>query len=167
MSGDGRSARRIDPGNTYSGIAVSSVPLRGSCEFEVKLTGNDSCWEGNLVIGIVYIQKGQLINKSQFPDSASGCANCCVWGFNMISKKENGQELIDQSYHHNLDHLRKGDTVGLQITKEGTLSFFFNGSYKGEAVTGVYARSNMEMYAVVDHFGKATSTQIVKAGEIN
>ena len=72
---------------------------------------------------------------------------------------------MDQSYQQDLNKLCEGDTVGLRINKEGTLSFLFNGACKGVAMYGVYESSNMDVYAVVDHCGKAVSTKIVRASE--
>ena len=167
MSDDGRSAQRIDPLDSFSGIVLSSVPLRGLCEFEVKLTEyGDHRWFGNLMFGIVCFEKRKLINSSHFPINATEFDNCCVWNQHTISKREIGGTVVKQPYQQDLCYqLRKGNTVGLQITKEGTLSFYLNGSCKGEVMVGVYDKSNMEVYAVVDHYGGAISTEIVRAGE--
>ena len=164
MSEYGRSARRIDPWRTMNrGIVLSSVPLRGLCEFEVKLTGYSSNWSGNLIIGIVGFEKRKLISSSDFPSNAIEFDNSCVWSCGTIYKRENGQKGVD---HNNSGLVCEGDAVGLQITKEGTLSFYLNGSCKGVAMDGVYDKmSNMEVYAVVDHYGRAVSTEIVRAGE--
>ena len=144
---------------------MSSVPLRGLCEFEVKSTGYVSIFRGNFMFGIVCFEKGTLINSSHFPINATKFDNCCVWDQGTIKKRENGWTVVEQPYQYDLNYLCEGDTVGLQITKEGTISFYLNGSCKGVAMKGVYDKSNMEVYAVVGHCGGTISTEIVRAGE--
>ena len=164
MSDDGRSAQGIDP-LSCSAIVLSSVPLRGLCEFEVKLL-YASMFRGNFMFGIVCSEKaGTSINSTHFPIIATKFDNCCVWDRNTISIRENGRTVKRQRYQYDLNYLRKGNTVGLQITKEGILSFYLNGSCKGVAMKGVYDKSNMEVYAVVDHYGGGDSTEIVRAGK--
>ena len=124
------------------------------------------------MFGIVCSEKGTSINSTHSPiNSTHYCINatefdnCCVWDRNTIIIRENGRTVKRQRYQYDLDYLCKGNTVGLQITKEGTLSFYLNGSCKGVAMKGVYYESNMEVYAVVDHHGGGDSTEIVRAGE--
>ena len=137
MSDDGRSAQGTFP---FSGIVLSSVPLRGLCEFEVNSLGD------NFMFGIVCFEKGTSVNDSHFTiHSATEFDNCCVWDEDTINIRENGRTVKRQPYQCNLDYLCEGDTIGLLITKEGTLSFYQNGSCQGVAMKGVYDKSKMEV----------------------
>ena len=161
VSEDCRSAWKVNPKEHFSnGVSLSSIPLKGLCEFEVKLTKyGGTCWSGNLKVGIMSLEAGDVIYTPRY---TPGDISCRVWSTNCLyefgsKSKEYGEGDLD-------DVLRAKDTIGFQITREGDLSFFLNGRCQGVAFTGVYSNRKKDVYAVVDHYGQAVSTEIVRAG---
>lgn len=163
VSPDGLSAAKISPSQHYAGgVVYSERPLQGICEFEVELIKYGTGWSGNLKLGITLVDKGQG-PPTNVPRYSPEGTNVCVWCdskiFDRIDKKN------ERPYgKKRLDDLREGDKLGLQITHNGTLSFFANGKHQGIALLDVY-RPTYDVYATVDHYGNAVSTTITKSGK--
>ena len=63
-----------------------------------------------------------------------------------------------------LDELQRGDRLGLQLTRNGILTFFINGRPQGVAASSVYSKKDCYVYVVVDHYANCKSTRITRAG---
>ena len=160
ISEDGQSA--VKESTHYAhGLVYSDRPLRGTCEFEVMLTGHGNSWSGNFKLGLVQYSAGEPLDKDNIPRYSPEGENCCVWCADKVHDHIHGR--IEKKYGHlTLDELREGDRLGLQVTKDGVLSFFVNDEHQGVAVVGVH-KDGYDLYALVDHYGQAKSTVISKA----
>ena len=184
VTSDGKTAETYlqyplsDPGldlRGASGVVLSSVPLRGSCQFEVKLTeysyvlGDYGRLHGGMTIGLVFFKAYELPNylRRLHDIPLSVYPNCCVW----CSYSETISERVDDVEIKSIEcdyKLHDGDTVGFEITTDGSLSFSFNGGYHaGSSMTICNKSGNMEMYAAVSLGYHVKSIQIVKAGQIH
>ena len=168
ISKDGLSAVKEDHRTYYAfGVVYSDRPLTGKCEFEVKLSGHGNTWSGNLELGIAEFPSGRTLNEFEIPRHSHEGKNLCVWSEKKIMdcrmKKISSVQYV-QYGDFNLTEIKEGDRVGLEITKDGVLSFFFNGKYQGVAVRDVYRRG-YDVYVLVDHYGKTYASIITKASE--
>ena len=163
VSKDGLSADKENQLTYYAfGVVYSDRPLTGKCEFEVKLSGRRNVWSGSLKLGIAEFPSGKTLNEFEIPRYSPEGKNLCVWSENKIRDYRMGRSSETRYGDFNLNELKEGDRVGLKITKHGVLSFFLNGKYQGVAVRDVYRRG-YDVYALVDHYGKAYASVITKA----
>ena len=164
VSEDGFHARKEDPEKLYGyGMVHSAVPLKGTAEFEVTLTEFGSRnWHGTFKLGIVLYQEGESLDNAKIPAHSSEGYDNCIWCAHKVHDRI--ERNIEMHYGDvQLDDLREGDRLGLQLTKDGILSFYVNDEYQGIALTDVYKEGKV-VYALVDHYGKAVATRITKAG---
>ncbi len=153
-----------------SGVVLSNVPLRGPCQFEVKLPGHGNLF-GGVTIGLVFFENNeQLRVQNCLPPwrtiPLSDYPNCCVWCIDSetLSEIVNGEEINSINYKYKF---HEGDTVGFKINTNGSLSFSFNGGYVDSSMTICNKSGNMEMYAAVGLNFCVDSIQIVKAGQLH
>lgn len=162
VSSDGLSATKTNPQKDYAGgVVYSEKPLQGTCEFEVEMTKYGTGWSGNLKLGITLVGKNEgppKVVPRYSPEGNEVCVWCDSKLFDRIIKRN--EKVYGKK---RLDDLREGDRLGLQITKDGTLSFFINGKHQGIALCDVY-KPDHDVYAIVDHYGNAISTTITKSG---
>ena len=165
ISKDGLSAVKKKHGKYYKyGVVYSDRPLTGNCEFEVKLSGHENGWSGSLKLGIAEFPSGRTLKEFEIPKYSPEGKNLCVWSERAIMDHRMGKKFDVQYGDFYLPELREGDRVGLKITEDGVLSFFFNGKYQGVAARDVYRRG-YDVYALVDHYGQAYASVITKASE--
>ena len=164
---DALKADKKDPTLHYAhGVAYGARPLKGTSEFEVKLTDYGTGWSGTLKLGIAKFKKGQSIQVSRIPRYSPEGSNHCVWSSDKIHNRilpsqYNAQEK--QYGFKNLDELREGDSLGLRLSPDGSLTFFVNGECQGIAAENVYETGH-EIYPVVDHYANCKATVITRAG---
>ena len=165
ISKDGLSAVKENHRTYYAfGVVYSDKPLTGKCEFEVKLSGHGNTWSGNLILGIAEFPSGITLNELEIQPYSHQGKNLCVWSEKKICDYRMGKSSETRYGDFNLNELKEGDRVGLEITKDGVLSFFLNGKHQGVAARDVYRRG-YDVYALVNHYGQAYASVITKASE--
>ena len=104
---------------------------------------------------IAEFPSGRTLNEFEILKYSPECKNLCVWSerVSMDHRMEKNFDVFQYGDFY-LPELRKGDRVGLTITKDGVLSFFFNGKYQGVSARDVYRRG-CDVCAPVDHYGQA------------
>ena len=161
---NGLGAERLNPTEDLNhGVVYGAYPLKGVAKFEVEIISHKVGWPGSIGLGVMRYEKGVPIES--IPSDAWGAVNHCVWS---------GQELWDglvthsgvsaEYGHVNLLDLRKGDCIGLHLSRNGVLEFFVNGESQGTAAKNIYT-GNTDVYAVVDHRCNCVATVITKAGK--
>lgn len=73
-----------------------------------------------------------------------------------------GQILKTKYGKINLEDIKKGDKLGIEISSDGVLSFHVNGENQGAAATNVYS-TEKHVYGFVDHYGQAVTSTITEA----
>ena len=162
-------ARRKETDQSENGIIYGGLPLRGTAEFEIKLT-NVKPDKGSMSIGVIRVKKGLALFKHKIVRKSRGFVGSCIWNtgkiYNALGLSDS--ELKVHSYgYKDLGGLRKGDHVGLQLSSyDGSLSFFINGHHQGFAAKGVYDDTKSDIYVVVEHTGGCCGTEITRAGKL-
>ena len=162
VADNGYSAFKFNPeGNYAHGVVYSDQPVKGDCEFEVKITSYGTSWSGNIKLGIMRCQ-GQI--SSNTPRYSLEALNHYVWTSNEFCSHTGG--ILQKSSYGSmsLDNLKQGDRVGFHISEGGDLSYSVNGDNQGVAMRGVYEQG-WNVYIVVDHYGNCTATRITKASK--
>lgn len=168
ISQNGLMAEKKDPNHHYAyGVAYGAKPLKGTAEFEVKMTDYGTGWSGTLKLGVAKYQANRCIQRNNIPRYSPEASSYCVWSSDKVHNRlcstvQNAQEK--QYGLRNLDSLRKDDRLGLRLNYDGTLVFFVNGEHQGVAAENVYEKGH-EVYAVVDHYANCKATVITRAGK--
>lgn len=167
---NGLRAEKKDPSLHYAhGVAYSSLPLRGTAEFEVAMTDYGTGWSGTLKLGIAKYKTGRSVQMSKIPRYSPEAADHCVWSsdkvHNRLRSNQNGTQ--EKQYGAmDLDMLREGDKLGLRLNYDGMLTFFVNGKCQGVAAEKIYEKGH-DVYVVVDHYANCKATIITRAGNYN
>ena len=174
LSKNGLLAERINPSHTYcGGVVYGAKVLRGTTEFEVKITSYGSVWSGSLKLGVMQYKAGSKIKRSDIPQYSRGTPNYCIWHSDL---KDFHPSAVDKTLvgysgptrmkygSANLNDLREGDRLGLQVSHDGVLTFFVNGKSQGVAAQGVY-QDGYDLYSVVDVYGQCKAVRITRAGK--
>ena len=167
LSKNGLLAERIKPSDTYDGgVVYGANVLRGTTEFEVKITSYGAKWAGSLKLGVMQCKAESTIKHSDTPKTSPGTKMYCVWSVDQVNNKLVGYSGPTERMYSstNLENLREGDRLGLQVSHDGVLTFFVNGKSQGVAAQGVY-QEGYNMYAVVDVYGRCTAVRITKASK--
>ena len=160
-------AERINHSDTFSGgVVYGAKVLRGTTEFEVMITSYETkLWNGTIRLGLMQCKAGSKIMHSDIPQNYLGITNYCMYSSasikNMLVGYSGSTELKYGST--NLNDLREGDRLGLQVSHDGVLTFFVNGKSQGVAAQGVY-QDGYDLYPVVDVYGQCTAVRITRAG---
>lgn len=166
ISDDGLSAEKKDPDSHYAhGVAYGARPLKGTAEFEVKISSYGTGWSGTLKLGVMRCKKDMpLISGPTIPRYSPEGVDHCVWSSDKLHNRLNAP--VETNYGlTNLDDLREGDRVGLRLSHDGVLVFFVNGKSQGIAAENIYDK-NCDVYAVVDHYANCKATSITRAGTV-
>ena len=168
-SEDGYVARKKDPEATYAyGVCFGARRLRGDAEFEVMLTDLGTTWSGTFKLGVMRISSNIQLRHSKIPRYSPDAPSFCVWCNQKLHNRLSGLSGECDSEERpygliSLDNLKCGDRLGMQLTREGDLSFYVNGCFQGVATRNVYL-SGYDVYAVVDHYGRCKATTITRSG---
>ena len=159
---DGKSAYKENPASIYAhGVAYGSRPVKGHCEFEVELTSYGTGWSGNLKLGIM--RTSGKLEEETIPRYSPEASGYCIWCAGKLH--DHMIAMTEMPYgKQSLDELQQGDRLGLQLTRNGVLTFFINGHPQGVAASSVYSKKDCDVYVVVDHYANCKSTQITRAG---
>ena len=171
MSKDGLLAERIK--SFDYGVVYGANILRGTTEFEVEITScktktscGETIWSGTLKLGVMQYKAGSKIKHSDIPHYALDNKMYCIWSYLFLFNKLAGSSgpCSHKKYGSaNLENLREGDRLGLQVSHDGVLTFFVNGKSQGVAAQGVY-QEGYDLYAVVDVYGRCKAVGITRAG---
>lgn len=166
ISEDGFTATKIDPGSHYGhGVCYGAKPLKGTTEFEVRITSYGTGWSGTMKLGVMRCKAGHPIDRHSVPRYSPEGVDHCVWSSSKIHNRMTGKQETEKSYGHvNLDDLGEGHRVGLRLTHDGVLSFFVNGKSQGVAAENIYLKG-FDVYIVVDHYANCKATRITRAGK--
>ena len=158
----------MDPDIVYdNGVAYGAHPLKGRAEFEVKIVSYGGEQSESIGFGVMRCKKGVPIKSSDIPDNLYAAVNHFVWIDHRLCDYLLTVTDIDKGPDYgfvDLNDLREGDCVGLNLSQDGVLEFTVNGESQGTAATNIYDR-NTDVYAVVEHWNKCIATVITKAGE--
>ena len=166
ISKNGLLAERINPSDTFSGgVVYGAKVLRGATEFEVEMTSYGTGWAGSLNMGVMQCKAGSKIKHSDVPRDVTHATHCCVWyGIEIYNNFVGYLGPTPKKYGYaNLDDLREGDRLGMQVSHDGVLTFFVNGTSQGVAAQGVY-QDGYDLYAVVNVYANCTAVRIRRAG---
>ena len=116
-------------------------------------------------MGVIQYKAGSKINHSDIPKYFVFSTNSCIIaGFAAENKLVGYSGPTQIKYGStNLDNLREGDRLGLQVSHNGVLTFFVNGKSQGVAAQGVY-QDGYDLYAVVDVIAKCKAVRITRSG---
>lgn len=160
---DGKSAYKENPASFYAhGVAYGARPIKGHCEFEVELTSYGTGWSGNLKLGVMHTN-GKL-EEEVIPRYSPEANGYCIWCANKLHDHMIAMNEITYG-KQSLDELQEGDRLGLQVTRNGILTFLVNGQPQGVAASLVYSKKDYDVYVVVDHYANCKSTRITRAGK--
>ena len=161
-------ARRKEKRSSENVITYSSLPLKGTVEFEVEII-NSEPKKGSMSLGVVRVTKGLQLFRHKLVRMTRGFADSCIWNTGKVYNafKRSDSESIGHSYGYvGLASLKDGDRVGLQLSSyNGSLSFYVNQKHQGFAAKGVYD-DKYDVYVVVEHTGGCIGTRITRAGII-
>ena len=159
-------AEKKDPDSHYAhGVAYGARSLKGTAEFEVKISSYGTGWSGTLKLGVMRYKKNMPLSSTPVPRYSPEGVDHCVWSADKLHNRI-VQPVEEKIYGHtNLDDLREGDRVGMRLSHDGVLVFFVNGKSQGIAAENIYDK-NSDVYAVVDHYANCKATEITRAGEI-
>ena len=163
--GHGLSARKRNPDVLPGGgVVYGEKPLKGVSEFEVEIVCYGSRWAGSVQFGVMKISKEKTMTVSDVPYYSYNAPNHFVWlGVQLYNTFSD--ELVTTRYgDQNLDDLRKGDRVGLLLSKNGDLSFLINGRSQGVACRNIVSEDH-NLFVVVDHYGDCYETRITRSGK--
>lgn len=163
---DGLVAEKEEPDSHYAyGVAYGGRALKGTAEFEVKISSYGTGWSGTLKLGVMRCKKDMPLSRSSIPRYSPEGVDHCVWSADKLHNRLS-QQLVEKNYGHmNLDELREGDRVGLRLSHDGVLVFFVNGKSQGIAAEDIYDKEH-DVYAVVDHYANCKATEVTRSGEI-
>ena len=169
ISEGGFTATKIDPGSHYAhGVCYGAKPLRGTTEFEVKITSYGTGWSGTMKLGIMRCKTGVPIDRNSVPRYSPEGVDHCVWSSSKIHNRLTGTQVVPEAEkpygNVNLDDLGEGRHVGLRLTHDGVLSFLVDGKSQGVAAENVYHKG-FDVYIVVDHYANCKATRITRAGK--
>ena len=158
-------ATKKDPELEYGkGVFYSDCPAKGLTEFEVELTSYGTSWSGNLKLGIMIHKSSEKLDKKNIPRYSPEASDHCVWCSSILYDHITNNEVFYGK--RNLDELRVGDRIGLQITPLGVLTYFLNGKSQGTATTDVY-KPGYDVYIVTDLYANCKAIKITRAGTIS
>ena len=159
-------AERINPSDTYDGgVVYGAKVLKGTTEFEVKITSYGAKWAGSLKLGVMQCKAESTIKLSDIPQTSPGTKMYCVWSVDQVNNKHVGYSGPTERMYSstNLENLREGDRLGLRVSHNGVLTFFVNGKSQGVAAQGVY-QEGYDLYPVVDIYANCKAVRITRAG---
>ena len=159
---NGRSAYKENPASIYAhGVVYGSRPVKGHCEFEVELTSYGTGWSGNLKLGVM--RTSGKLEEEAIPRYSPEASGYCIWCAGKLH--DHMIAMTEMPYgKQSLDELQQGDRLGLQLTRNGILTFLINGRPQGVAASSVYSKKDCDVYVVVDHYANCKSTRITRAG---
>ena len=166
LSKNGLLAERKKPSRTYDGgVVYGAKVLRGITEFEVEMISYGTGWSGTLYMGVMQCKAGSKINHSDIPLDVPHTTNYCIcYGHEIYNNFVGYSGPTPKKYSStDLENLRKGDRLGLQVSHDGVLTFFVNGKSQGVAAQGVY-QDGYDLYPVVDVFANCKAVRITRAG---
>ena len=171
---EGEIQRRTYPPQAY----CSTVPLSGTTEMEMELTVNgvnqhyfigagvDMMPNNIMSIGVMSCPRTQGHSWSK-KDSLGVCAGTKVEVWWQCDNRLFSSQDSPSERHYgnvNLRHLVVGDKIGLQIDKDGDLTFFFNGRSQGLATKNCFFHDDQDLYAVVDLKHNSHALRVTRAG---
>ena len=166
LSKNGLLAERKYPFHTYDGgVVYGANVLRGTTEFEVKITSYGAKWAGSLKLGVMQCKAESTIKLSDIPQTSSGTNMYCISSVDQVNNKLVGHSGPTERMYGptNLENLREGDRLGLRVSHDGVLTFFVNGKSQGVAAQAVY-QEGYDLYAVADVYGRCTAVRLTRAG---
>ena len=162
----GLRADRIDPADVYGCVVYGAIALRGTTEFEIEIMSYDGTkWDGSLKLGVMQYKAGSKIKLNDIPQYSPGTPNYCMCCSDRIVNMLvgcSGPAEVKYGFT-NVNDLREGDRLGLQVSHDGVLTFFVNGKSQGVAAQGVY-QDGYDLYPVVDVYGQCEALRITRAG---
>jgi len=167
LSNDGLLAEKKDPREVYAyGVVYGHKVLRGMTEFEVEIASYGTVWAGTLKLGVMQHKAGSEIKLEEIPRYSQDAKSYCMFSSGKLYNRLIGcsADPVGKEYGSiDLDSLRKGDRVGMQISHDGVLIFFVNGKSQGVAAQDVYQKG-FDVYAVVDVYAQCTAVKVTRAG---
>lgn len=163
---NGMRAEKKDPTLHYAhGVAYSSLPLKGTAEFEVTMTDYGTGWSGTLKLGVAKYKTGRSVLMNKIPRYSPEAADHCVWSSDKLHNRLHNRDGPQEAHYGemDLDVLREGDRLGLRLSHDGVLTFFVNGQCQGVAAEKIYEKGH-DVYVVVDHYANCKATVITRAG---
>ena len=163
------SANRLLAERTEScgrGVIYGAKVVRGTVEFEVEMIVYDgTMWDGSLKLGVMQCKAGSEIELRDIPQYSPGTPNYCMCCADRIENMLVGYSgPAEVKYGStNLNDLREGDRLGLQVSRDCVLTFFVNGKSQGVAAQGVY-QDGYDLYPVVDVYASCRAVRITRAG---
>lgn len=162
LTNNSRTATRLEAAKYYdNGVVYSALPLSGHAKFVVQAQDLAVGWSGSFKIGVIALPAEVFKDGSGFTPPRYSPAIPHSWVWSSMSLHV-GQDLKISYGSVNLEDLRKGDKLGMEITKEGTLHFLVNDKSQGRAAGNVYT-ADKHVYGFIDHYGQAVTSTITEA----
>lgn len=160
LSNSSKTATRLEAAKFYdNGVVYSALPLSGHAKFVVQAQELAVGWSGSFKIGVILISPEVFKDGFQPPRYSPAMPHSWVWSSLSLHV---GQDLKISYGSVNLEDLKKGDKLGMEISREGTLQFLVNDRSQGTAATNVYSTDKL-VYGFVDHYGQAVTSTIAEA----
>ena len=158
----------IEP-NSGSGFAYSALPLLGHTEFEIRLLDYSGSRNSSLKLGLM---RHRATCSESIPKPSEHRDNSCVWFKSRYKRKsefQNNFGMVHLLRYYglvDLTDLRQEDKMGLQLSRDGDLSFFVNGVSQGVAAHGIY-QPGFHVYCFVELVEGYKAVEITRAGELH
>ncbi len=165
----GCKAMLVDPPKG-SGVVYGAVPMKKLTEFEVRLLDYNLSLRGSLKIGVMRKKVTGRYPADSAPKLSEHRDNSCLCFKSRFKEKTEfqnnlgGVHMLRYYGAVNFDGLRENDRLGLQLNRDGDLSFFVNGISQGMAARQIY-KEGYEVYCFIELVEGYKSVEITKAGK--
>jgi len=118
------------------------------------------------MLGVMQHKAGSEIKLEEIPRFSQYAKSYCMFSSDRLYNQLIGYSADPEGKEYNsinLESLRKGGRVGMQISHDGVLIFLVNGKSQGVVAQDVYQKG-FDVYAVVDVYGQCTTVKITRVG---
>jgi len=118
------------------------------------------------MLGVMQHKAGSEIKLEEIPRFSQYAKNYCMFRSDRLYNQLIGYSADPEGKEYNsinLESLRKGGRVGMQISHDGVLIFLVNGKSQGVVAQDVYQKG-FDVYAVVDVYAQCTAVKVTRAG---